>query len=369
MKRIGLLAVAEPSNGGTFQYTMSMLEALRVLENYEINIYTDIQNSYYNESGFKINSIKVSKRQWPWLLIKSVFGLSNDDPFIGVDFVLAPIYSPILLHTKKPFAFTLHDLQEYYFPDNFSILERTWRKIINRQLVKKAISIICESEFVKKDIIRFLQVPECKIRVITAPPLSLKRVPYSTKELENLRMKYNLHREYLFYPAQFWPHKNHIRLVDAFAKISVKYPHINLVFTGQKRYDYKRIFEKINALGLAARVNHLGYVGQEDLGGIYQGALALVMPSLFESVSIPIYEAFQYEVPVCCSNVVALPEQVGEAAALFDPTSIESISATLDSILGSDDFRNRISQLGRLQLSKVTPSIYARKLSDLVEEL
>ena len=83
---------------------------------------------------------------------------------------------------------------------------------------------------------------------------------------------------------------------------------------------------KINELNLNDKVKHLGYIDYEDLPYLYKMSQMLVMPTLFESVSIPIYEAFSLEVPVCSSNVVALPEQVGSAGIIFNPNDIQDIS-------------------------------------------
>ena len=70
------------------------------------------------------------------------------------------------------------------------------------------------------------------------------------------------------------------------------------------------------------------------------------MPSLFESVSIPVYESFALKVPVACSNVVSLPEQVGDAALLFDPLNIEDIVEKMMMYLNDKDLRHKMSLRG-----------------------
>ncbi len=89
------------------------------------------------------------------------------------------------------------------------------------------------------------------------------------------------------------------------------------------------------------------------------------MPSLFESVSIPIYEAFQYEVAVCSSNVVALPEQVGDAGLLFDPLSTREIGEAISKLLGSEELRKKFTRAGKLRLSEMTLEKYAKQLEAL----
>ena len=143
--------------------------------------------------------------------------------------------------------------------------------------------------------------------------------------LQAVRLRLKLPDKFLFYPAQFWVHKNHLRLIEAFREVATEVPDLNLVLTGKKRDEYQVVMDAIDKFGLNERVFHLGYVEQGDLHAIYKLAAALVMPSLFESVSIPIYEAFQVGTPVAASNILAIPEQVGDAGLLFEPTSVASI--------------------------------------------
>lgn len=370
MRRLGVVAIAKPSNGGTFQYTLSMLEALRHLQGWDLTLYSAIDNEHYNAAGFPIRSIDLSRRKLLALVIADICGASMMDPFDKEDVVLAPIYSPYLLHTRKPFAYTLHDLQERYYPENFSIPQRAWRNHIQTRLTRLAARIICESRFVQQDIVRFFGIPAKKVRVMPAPPLLSKDDGNDLARLEALRVKYALPPMYLFYPAaQFWPHKNHLRLVEAFARIAAEFPHCHLVLTGRKTGDYYRVFRRACDLGIEGRVQYIGYVEQEDLFAIYRGAIGLVMPSLFESVSTPVYEAFQAGIPVCASDVVALPEQIGDAGLLFDPLSVESMGESMRSLLNDRALRMRLVENGRKRFSSMTYEKYGESLQALLNEL
>ncbi len=110
------------------------------------------------------------------------------------------------------------------------------------------------------------------------------------------------------------------------------------MLTGKERDEYQTVMDAVAKSGLSGRVVHLGYVAQEDLQTIYRLATALVMPSLFESVSIPVYEAFQAGTPVVASGILAIPEQVGDAGLLFDPMSVASIR---DAILKLSTIRHK----------------------------
>jgi glycosyltransferase involved in cell wall biosynthesis len=121
--------------------------------------------------------------------------------------------------------------------------------------------------------------------------------------------------------------------------------------------------------GLEKSIHHLGYLAQEDLLALYQLATALVMPSLFESVSIPIYEAFQVGTPVIASRLFAIPEQVGDAAILFDPLSVTSIRDGILSLLRDPQAARQLSENGRARMLALTPDQYGTVLSRLLHEM
>src|SRR6185437_12772842 len=129
-------------------------------------------------------------------------------------------------------------------------------------------------------------------------------------------------------------------------EVAAQVPDLKLVLTGKQRDEYQTVMDRIAKSGLSGHVIHLGYVAQEDLQAIYRLATALVMPSLFESVSIPIYEAFQAGTPVAASGILAMPEQVGDAGVLFDPTSLASIRQAVLQIAGDPEAARRLGQKG-----------------------
>jgi glycosyltransferase involved in cell wall biosynthesis len=120
---------------------------------------------------------------------------------------------------------------------------------------------------------------------------------------------------------------------------------------------------------LKDKVLHLGYLETSDLQSVYQLATVLVMPSLFESVSIPIYEAFQVGTPVAASNILAIPEQVGDAALLFDPTSPASIKAALVTLLRDTAAARALGAKGKARMEAMTPERYGTELQQLLTSL
>ena len=367
--KLGVLALARPDNGGTYQYTLSMLQALSHTSGLEITVYGDPQNPDFVKLGYPIRSFSESRWQQVAALTAHRMHIKLPDRFASQDILLAPIYSLALLHTAKPFAYTLHDIQENYYPENFSWWQRVWRYQVHAQLLRRAGRVICESRYVKADIIRSFGVPEQQAVVITAPPLRPFLADSSDDRLQAARIRLRLPEKFLFYPAQFWVHKNHLRLIEAFAGVVAEVPDLKLVLTGKKRDEYDVVMSAVRKFGLSDKVCHLGYVGQDDLQAIYELATALIMPSLFESVSIPIYEAFQVGTPVMASNILAIPEQVGDAGLLFDPTSVASIKHAILRLTGDPEAARQLGKRGHDRMSAMTPERYGAQLKDLLIEM
>jgi glycosyltransferase involved in cell wall biosynthesis len=367
--RLGVILLAGPENGGTYQYTLSTLQALRHTRDFDITLYGDPSDAEFARTGYPIKPFAESRRQQLAALTADRLGVRLRDPFAGEDILLAPIYSLSLLHTTRPFAYALHDLQEKYYPQNFSRWQRAWRHQIHAQLLPRARRVICESSYVKNDIARFFGVDAARIAVIAAPPQTQFQSELTEAELNAAREKLGLPAKFLFYPAQFWVHKNHLRLLEAFAGVVREVGDLHLVLTGKKRDEYQNVMDAIDRFGLKDKVVHLGYVEQRDLQAAYQLAIALVMPSLFESVSIPVYEAFQVGTPVIASNVVAIPEQVGDAGLLFDPTSVTSIRDAILRLVRDNETARRLGQNGKAKMAAMTPERYGAALQDLLKNL
>lgn len=368
MIKLGVLVLSRPEYGGTYQYTLSMLQALSHTQGFEITLYGDPKNRDFIDTGYPVLPFEETRAQQFASILAHRLRIRLPDPFASQDVVLAPIYSLSLLHTTRPFAYTLHDLLERYYPENLSWPQRAWRHQVHLNLLPRARRVICKSSYVKSDIVRFFGVPEKNAVVMPAPPQQQFMADPDEDQLRAVRQRLRLPDRYLFYPAQFWLHKNHLRLIEAFREVANEVPDLKLVLTGKKRDQYETVVEAIERLGLREKVCHLGYVEQSDLRAIYKLATAMVMPSLFESVSIPIYEAFEVGTPVAASNVLAIPEQVGDAGLLFDPKSADSIKQAILKIIDPETARELVKR-GRERMSAMTSERYGAQLQGLLSGL
>jgi glycosyltransferase involved in cell wall biosynthesis len=347
-----------------------MIEALRLLPEYRYTLYTTKSNHWYDDLGLPIVRLPGPAGVISSMAARKSNSNGSSGLFSEVDKVIAPIYSTCLLASSRAFAFTLHDLQEEYYPQYLSYKQRAWRFVVNRLLARAAGRIICESSNVKDDIQRFLGVESDRIAVIPAPPVSLFRNETNdVSHLQQVRRRLSLPEQFLLYPAQFNPHKNHARLIDAFAVVARACPDCHLLLTGEKRLEFSRVMSKVEELNLSSRVTHLGQIDASDLVAVYRSATMVVIPTLFESISIPMYEAFSLGVPVCASNVLALPEQAGDAAILFDPLSVHDMSEKIIATLRDSALRARLIERGAARIKAMSVDKYAANLQRLLTEL
>jgi glycosyltransferase involved in cell wall biosynthesis len=364
VKRLGILALVEPDNGGVYQYALSLIEALRTLPGWQTTVYRARGSASFADPPLR--ELASSKSRSLALSLLGEVSAQIADPFADEDIVISAMYSPYLLHTRVPFVYTLHDMQERYLPDNFSLWQKRWRAFVHPRIAARATRILCESQFVRNDIVQFLGVPQGRIEVIPAPPRWQGDAEPDEAAREAVRAKYGLPERFLFYPAQYWPHKNHLRLIEAFARVAAAVPAVDLVLTGHPRFEFAAIKQEIERRGLEKRVHQLGFVDGGDVPALYKLSAALVMPSLFESISIPVYEAFRMGTPVCASGVLAIGEQVGDAGLTFDPRSVDAMAVAMREILANVPLRERCVRAGREKLAQLTTERYALQLDGLL---
>jgi glycosyltransferase involved in cell wall biosynthesis len=153
---------------------------------------------------------------------------------------------------------------------------------------------------------------------------------------------------YLFFPAHCWPHKNHAKLIEAFALIVPHIPKdLRLIFSGGPFPASHAAHDLIRQHGLSHRVTHLGYRSAIEVQALLHGCFALVFPSLFEGFGIPVMDAIIAGKPIACSNCTSLPEIAGDAALTFDPHNIHDIGGRLLEIINDPARRATLLEAGR----------------------
>jgi len=252
-----------------------------------------------------------------------------------------------------PSVYNPHDLQHLHYPQFFDVADLTWRETIYRAACRTSHAIIVNSQWIKDDIVAQFAVNPDKVQIIPeAAPTQLLAEISDTDKAET-RAKYALPERYIFYPNNTWPHKNHARLFEALAWLrDTKGITVPLVSTGARHEPSReKLDARMRELGLENQVQFLGFVSSKELRAIYQMARCLIVPSLFEANSLPIFEAWAEGIPVASSNVTALPEQVGDAGLLFDPMDPQDMGSVIERLFTDDTLCADLISKGKVRLS------------------
>jgi glycosyltransferase involved in cell wall biosynthesis len=217
----------------------------------------------------------------------------------------------MLPRVGAPSATTIHDLQHEAFPQFFSRPQLWYRRCLYGRSVRSSRIVIADSKHVRDDLVERLGFPRERVRVI-----------YLGVDHQRFSPDGRAREPFLLYPANWWPHKNHELLLEAFALVRGERPELRLVLTGSGHPD-----------GLPDGVVSLGRVADDRLVDLYRSASALVFPSLYEGFGLPPLEAMACGCPVAVSRVASLPEVCGDAAVYFDPSSAEGIARGIVEVL------------------------------------
>lgn len=267
----------------------------------------------------------------------------------GVSVVYFTSPSPNALDIQTlPYIFTIWDLchlDHPEFPEVSSGREFEKREDLFRKAVPKAFLTITDGDYTtelarQKYGGRFLAVH-------FAPAHFME----SSKKTVTVLEKYNIELGYLFYPAQFWAHKNHARLLQAAALIKTrKGVAPRIVFSGSEQGQKKDVELLVKRLGLQDTTRFIGFVPPDEIAALYAGSAALVMPSYFGPSNLPPLEAWSAGKPVLYPKQFA--SFVGAAAYLFDPDDAASLADCICGVLANDD-RDWVT-LGREKLMELS---------------
>jgi glycosyltransferase involved in cell wall biosynthesis len=246
-----------------------------------------------------------------------------------------------------PSIFGLWDLQHLHLPELRPAAATAELDRYYRWCVRETDCITFGSEWARQDALkRYALEPERTRAVYAASPLRVVPEPVPGA-IDDVRRRYSLPPRFAFYPAATWPHKNHRRLVEALARLrSSGVSDLHLVCSGQSSRHREHLTQEATALGVDSRVHFLGHVPDVEVKCLYRLATFCVFPSLFEGAGLPILEAFDERCPVAASRVASIPEYAGEAAVLFDPTSIEAIADAMTRMATDTDLRANLADRG-----------------------
>lgn len=252
-----------------------------------------------------------------------------------------------------PTVYNPHDLQHIHYPQFFTAQDLAWREVIYRTACRLSRAVIVNSQWIKDDVVAQFAVPADRVQVVPEAAPSHFVAPIDETERHQTLQKFGLTEAFALYPNNTWPHKNHARLFEGMAWLrDTRGIKIQLVSTGARHEpSWPKLSAKVDELGLQDQIKFLGFVSDLELRALYQSARCVVVASLFEANSLPIFEAWAEGTPVASSNVTALPEQVGDAGLLFDPNEPAEIGGALERLFTDDALCEDLKHKGKRRLA------------------
>ena len=268
----------------------------------------------------------------------------------------ATYHSPYYLMPYRvglPTLLTVYDFIPERYPQYTAPRARLLYRFFHRLALRSAAHVVTISEATGHDLLKGYHYPAAQV---TTTPLAAdpQFVPQSSAAQTHLRHRYNLPRHFALYLGINKPHKNLVRLIEAWAEV---YRHMPqpwpLVIAGA--WDERYMEPRLTAarLGLLGDgILFLGPVAEPDLPILYSAAELFIFPSLYEGFGLPVIEAMACGTAVVCAAGSSLPEVAGEAALLFDPHDTAALTAALHRAVNDDPLRDELAQRGRAQAQK-----------------
>jgi glycosyltransferase involved in cell wall biosynthesis len=385
---IGLITSrVKPHAGGAFTFEHELLDSLaRMTGDFEHKfsvVYRDgrvcdLQGNtiHHGASRVKIKSFIAKRLSWfsrDWRRQSRGDGAHWLDLYlqqIGID--VAWFLSPASRPVSIPYFTVVWDLQhrlQPHFPEVSTKGEWDIREANYGRVLRRASGVFAGTEVGRTEIEKFYQLPKERIHILPHPTPSFALRPPFVDDLAVLA-DFNLQPGYLFYPAQFWSHKNHAGLLQAIAQL--KSTHAiskTLVLVGSDQGNQAHVRQLSQKLGLAEQVRFLNFVTREQLVALYRQAFALTYVSFFGPENLPPLEAFALGCPVIASAVSGSEEQLSGASILVNPHRPDEIAESIATLVKSDSLRKKLIVQGHQRALRFTGDDFVRGAIQAIDRL
>jgi glycosyltransferase involved in cell wall biosynthesis len=365
--KIAAYSCSNPSGGGSFQYAASILEALSLLdkEKYDIHFFYEAKQwdtftkilpypSSWETNKYSfifrvvrkcikiINRVLKNKNVQKWSDVSSTLQtIIQWDPQVCISLEQQFLHLPQNIKIIGP----IHDLMHRYqkqFPEVGGGDEYQYREFLFSNHALSASAILVDSNVGKQHVIECYGTDPEKIHVLPFVPSAL----LSGEGLRPQALPQYFDHPFIFYPAQFWLHKNHAQLLNAIQILEEKY-EIYCILVGDTQKSGFAAYQQARAqLKHPKRIFCLGYVTDEEVIWLYKNARCMIMPTFFGPTNIPPLEALQYGCPTAVSGIYGMPEQLGDAALYFNPNNPEEIAHRIEQLWLDEDLRKTLQARG-----------------------
>ena len=414
-----MVPTLNPSFGGSFQYSLAMLDAVSatalrlpswdfvafvrsqdrrslrsqaILEGLDLAVYGSLRDRLIARLKPLLGQGRIQRFLGEWRsrhalrevpdparvpARRTVTPLSRSMRRHQIDWVLYTAPDESSFESGVPYVMPVFDLQHRLqpeFPEVSANGEWERREYLYRNGIREAVLILADSEVGKEDILHYYSdfgITSDRVQVLPyVPP------PYISSTLERessqgIRRRYDLPDRYFLYPAQFWPHKNHLRIVQAVAQLHRAGAEVEIVFCGTHAGElrtavFREVMGEAHHLGVAKRIHYLGYVPNDVMSVLYTQAVALVMPTFFGPTNIPVMEAWTFGCPVITSDIRGIREQVADAGILVDPRSVEAIADAMGRLWEDEALGRSLAERGARRLAGYGPEQFRAGVADVI---
>jgi glycosyltransferase involved in cell wall biosynthesis len=372
MKIVALLENDITASGGFNQALNAILQMKRICDNrFELAVFTTIKNNiptlkkldvtadYMPTISFMEKQILRFVAMSSWQRIKMRLRLSPILTFekklirMGADLIyfVTPSSLPTTLQ-RLNYIITVWDLchrDTPEFPEVREFGQFNARENLYKQSLAPSVVVLTESKTLAENIYRRYGVDRERLLPMPLSPAPFLNEAHAT-DTEVVLAKYQIDCGYFFYPAQFWSHKNHIRILEALLILRQEGGHPVVVFAGGDMGNRKTVERFIARNNLVEQVKILGFVPAEDMRGLYSGCRAVMMPTYFGPTNLPPLETWMIGRPLIYSS--HLREQAGDAAILIDPDDANDLAAAMKSIM-DDQICAELIKKGHSRLQEI----------------
>jgi glycosyltransferase involved in cell wall biosynthesis len=373
------LSGTKVSDGGIYQYSIYVLKMLlncddvtkiyffhsqeqkKEFEQFLLHpkitpVLYDKRGSFYNfqkkAANFYLTRYYITQKSKKWLYALHNF-LDPDRRALNkfkLDVLHVPRQHSPAYNLTYPVVISMHDVQQYHFPEFFTPLERIYKSISYYVSMSETNHAIVSYTHVKNDLNKYF--PNISAGVSVCPvPVNIEWLsgPSWTSSAE-LQKKYKITEQIILTPAATWEHKNHKAVLEAMSLLKSEGMKVFWVSTGNKTKYYSILEKRVKELGLEDQVVFTGIVPEADLRGFYDMAMLMVIPTLYEAGSGPLFESMRYQTPVICSNVTSLPETINNDEFVFDPNNYRQLADLIQTAFTNPGFiaRNRANSAERI---------------------
>jgi glycosyltransferase involved in cell wall biosynthesis len=390
--RVLLLGLSlHPQSGGGYTFARDIFEALLRADDHQHQFYAIDSGQFPPNLPETFSRIQISQsivtRYSDWVIhratrrVKRLIGRGRHRPFfpkIGkaevrkhrLDCALS--LNPGEWSRLLPNICTVLDLEHRrkpYFPEISSRGEWNHRERSYRRELPRALAVITGTTTGKAQIEHFYGVDPAAVRVIPFPTPSFV-LDKAKLDLLRPELPAGVTGEFLFYPAQYWAHKNHFHLLEA-VQILCRDHQWNgmLVCCGSDKGNLSYLKERAAEFGIVDRVRFFGFVKQSELIALYRHAMALTFVSYFGPDNLPPLEAFALGCPVIASALEGVEEQLGTSALYVNPDSASEIARAVLRLKHEPELRGSLITAGKMRATELGPDGYAAKLIDLLDSL